>query len=353
MMRTSSQNPGSSTHFKVRLRNPQSRSYRQFRQRFALDTINYINDHTETVTHIHDCGCYTFTLFAGKYQTSCFTIDTNTQAMYFQFRLVFGNQRTNFQHVRLQNSTLFAIKVQRIVFQEGTTFRHTLTHEPHRTIQSSRLPIAFCTKAITFHHQTLRSQTRNLIEFAQIIEVSRKALGSLIFQQTTQSDFSLSRIPYFGISFRTRFFQFRIMIILSPIFFDQSFCISVFYGTIINHQIIDRAIIHVIAQSLFGSYLITIGYSHVIHLITEAKDQHILRICPSSADTHPGSNLLLCGFILPMSYDNFTVLTHPGTDMAEFAVAMSRLVQVHEVHIHRIPRNFLIILCMEMQQRLL
>ena len=54
-----------------------------------------------------------------------------------------------------------------------------------------------------------------------------------------------------------------------------------------------------------------------------------------------------------MAYHYLTVFTHTGYNVAEFTVTVSRLVQVHEVHIHGIPRNFFIELSMEMQQRLL
>ena len=58
-------------------------------------------------------------------------------------------------------------------------------------------------------------------------------------------------------------------------------------------------------------------------------------------------------FILPVPYYYLTVFTHTGYNVAEFTVTVSRLVQVHEVHIHGIPRNFFVELNMEVQQRLL
>ena len=92
----------------------------------------------------------------------------------------------------LQDGTLFAVEVQGVVFQEGATLRHTLAHEPHGTIEGCCFPVTFSAETISFRHQTLRSQARNLVKVAQIVEVSREALGTLVFQQTTQRNFSLS-----------------------------------------------------------------------------------------------------------------------------------------------------------------
>ena len=46
------------------------------------------------------------------------------------------------------------------------------------------------------------------------------------------------------------------------------------------------------------------------------------------------------------------VLTHPGEDVGIFPVSMSTLIQVHEVHVHGVPRNLLVVLGMEVQKRL-
>ena len=59
---------------------------------------------------------------------------------------------------------------------------------------------------------------------------------------------------------------------------------------------------------------------------------------------------MLGGFILPIAYDHFAADAHSGADVAEFTVAVGGLVQVHEVHVHRVPRNFLVELSVEVEQ---
>ena len=46
------------------------------------------------------------------------------------------------------------------------------------------------------------------------------------------------------------------------------------------------------------------------------------------------------------------VLAHAGKDVSELAVAMGALIKVHEIHVHGVPRNLLVVLGMEMEKRL-
>ena len=78
-----------------------------------------------------------------------------------------------------------------------------------------------------------------------------------------------------------------------------------------------------ITHTYFGFYLVTISYGYVVHLVTETDNQHILSICPCSANTHPNSNLALSFFVLPITDNNLTTDAHTGTNVSEFAVAMS------------------------------
>ncbi|MNI77779.1 hypothetical protein D3C73_1340970 [compost metagenome] len=56
---------------------------------------------------------------------------------------------------------------------------------------------------------------------------------------------------------------------------------------------------------------------------------------------------------LPVAYDDFILLLQTGIDEPIFTVSMGSLIQVHEVHIDGGPRNALIVLGSQMEQRLL
>ena len=107
-----------------------------------------------------------------------------------------------------------------------------------------------------------------------------------------------------------------------------------------------------VSESLFGSHLVAIGNGHVVHLVAEADDEHILRVGPSGTNAFPNGDMVLGSGIFPVSYNEFAADAHARNDVAEFAVAMSALVEVHEVHVDVVPWNFGIILGVEVQKGL-
>ena len=53
MVRTTSQNPGTSTNLEGGLGNPKSRSHRKVRHGLGLDTLNLLRDETEAIAKIN------------------------------------------------------------------------------------------------------------------------------------------------------------------------------------------------------------------------------------------------------------------------------------------------------------
>ena len=68
---------------------------------------------------------------------------------------------------------------------------------------------------------------------------------------------------------------------------------------------------------------------------------------------HPGGHAVLDLRVLPVADDHLSPLLHPRADEAELAVAVGGLVQVHEVHVDRRPRQVAIELRVQVQKRLL
>ena len=53
-----------------------------------------------------------------------------------------------------------------------------------------------------------------------------------------------------------------------------------------------------------------------------------------------------------MACNNLALNAHTGYDMTPLAISMSSLILIHEIHIDRVIRKLLIVLRMQMQQRL-
>ena len=143
------------------------------------------------------------------------------------------------------------------------------------------------------------------------------------------------------------------MVIFAEVSFNQSFNFFVLDILVIFHKFAYWAIVNVVTHALFGFNFVTVCYGYIVHLVAETQDKHILRISPSSTYSHPNSNLAECFFVFPVAYNHLAANTHTSADMTELTVAMCALVKVHEVHVHSVPRNFLVELSMQVQQRFL
>ena len=74
---------------------------------------------------------------------------------------------------------------------------------------------------------------------------------------------------------------------------------------------------------------------------------HHAHSCP-----HPGCDALLYRVILPVARDHLAVDAHAGHDMAVLPVPVRRLVFIHEIHVDGIVGNLLVVLCVQVKQRL-
>ena len=359
MVRATGENPCPRANLEVRLRNPERGRHRKLRERLRLDAFHVVHNQTEAVSEIDHRSRTSGARFAGEDQARCLAFThADTKEVDFQTRFLSGNQRANFQHMRLKYGTLLAIEIQRIIFQERAAARQTLVHHPYGAVESRRFPVAFCPEAISLCHQTLRSEARNLVEvasirLAEVVEVCREAFSTLVLQDSAEGEFGLSRVPYLLVSLGRFVFQRGIVVVEAEVFLHQRLRILILDLAMIFHQLTDRTVIYVIAHANLGLHLVAIGNGYVIHLVAEAENQHILCIGPGSADAHPDGNFMLRLGILPIAHDHFAADTHTGADVSELAVAMSRLVEVHKVHVHRVPRNFAVELRMQMEERFL
>ena len=104
-----------------------------------------------------------------------------------------------------------------------------------------------------------------------------------------------------------------------------------------------------VAETLLKFYAVAISNCNVVHVHAEHKATYVVSVSNGCCYTCPDSNFLLCFLALPIANDNLAWNTHTAANVTEFYITVSTLVEVHEVHVHSIPRYFGIILCMEVQ----
>ena len=117
-------------------------------------------------------------------------------------------------------------------------------------------------------------------------------------------------------------------------------------------QLVDAIPVDFHAQADLRLDLVALGNGHLAHVVAQAGHLQIAEFASSCGRPHPrGQSLLRLG-LLPMADDHFPRLVQPRADVAELAVAVRRLVEVHEVHVDRVPRQITIELRVQMGQGL-
>ena len=150
-----------------------------------------------------------------------------------------------------------------------------------------------------------------------------------------------------------RLAQFRRHYVSLLVFADQFLRRGVGDGVHRVDEVADAITVRSEAKFHFGGHLIALGDRHLAHIIAETAESRALPIVPGARRAHPGADAVLNFRIGPMAHDDFAGQTHARVHEARLPVAMRRLVQVHEVHVDRVPGKVTIELGMEMRERLM
>ena len=170
-----------------------------------------------------------------------------------------------------------------------------------------------------------------------------------IFQKRPHADFNFGRIPQRAV-LRTPFAQRFHQRVAVGIFRYQLVDISI--GNLIDnrYQIADAVRIHRHAEGHFSGYFIAIRYGYLPHVIAEANHFHRLQFVGRYSNPAPVGNFFQHIVLLPVANHDFPIQPHSRHHKPKLPVAVSRLVEVHEVHVDGTPGNVAVKLGMEMEQ---
>ena len=108
-----------------------------------------------------------------------------------------------------------------------------------------------------------------------------------------------------------------------------------------------------VAETLLELYAVAIGNGNVVHVHTEHKTANVVSVSNSCCHACPYGYALLSLLALPVANDNLAGNTHAAAYVTELDVTMSRLVQIHEVHVDGVPGKLSVVLSVEVEKRLL
>ena len=137
-----------------------------------------------------------------------------------------------------------------------------------------------------------------------------------------------------------QFLKFGVVFIFFEVSLNECVNVSFLYCFEVFQNFTERTVVYMVAQYLFGGNLVTVSNSHVVHLVAETYDEHVLSVSPSGAYTFPYCDVVLRLRFFPIAYNQLAAYAHACYYVAEFAVTVRTLVKVHEVHVDSVPRNF-------------
>ena len=136
------------------------------------------------------------------------------------------------------------------------------------------------------------------------------------------------------------------------VFFDK-LSYPAFVNRIYDGNKVSNAVaIYRIAHLNLGAQLVTLSHCHIAHIISKTRYLHIPGIIKSGGNTCPDCYLFNNLRIFPVTNHYLTVQPHPRSYKPEFPVAVSRLVQIHEIHVNGIPGDIPVKLCVEVKKGL-
>jgi len=118
------------------------------------------------------------------------------------------------------------------------------------------------------------------------------------------------------------------------------------------HQVANAIAVDAVAKLDLRRHLVALGHGHVAHVIAKARELRALPVGPGRGRARPRAQAGLHIFIRPVAHHHLALQPQPAADEPKLAVAMRGLVQVHKVHVDLRPRNFTVVLGVQVRQRL-
>ena len=214
------------------------------------------------------------------------------------------------------------------------------------------LPIALGGEAVAVGHQALRGEARQLVEAVEVLERGGESLEAAGDEELAQSEFLARRVAQARVT-RAAFGELGNDLIELGVFVDQLRRPPVLDAVDPPDQVADAVAVARKTEAHFGRHLVAFGDRDRTHIVAETAECAALPVMPGARGAHPGADALLRLGVGPMTDDDFAIEAHARVDEPRFAVAVRRLIEVHEIHVDGVPRQLAIELGVEMEERLL
>src|SRR4051794_7603206 len=131
-------------------------------------------------------------------------------------------------------------------------------------------------------------------------------------------------------------------LVLIEVRLDELVDVAIGTGVDACRQIADTEGIDAETEASLGLDLVALGDGDLAHVVPEPSDPAGRPVTSGARGPRPHADPLLDGAVRPMADHDGPFEPQPGSDVSEFAIAVRGLVEVHEIHVDRRPRDLLV-----------
>ena len=347
MMRAASGDPALHAGGKVGHRAPHDAGHGEVRHvHDGLHALNILADQAETAAHVHQGNNDGAAGLALEDQAGRGLAVADAQGMHLNAGLIRRHRGADLQHVGAQAVLLALHQVVGVILHEGGAAVLTLGHGLHDRGHRGDLPVALAAIAVALRHQVLGGQAGQLLHAVEILEGVGEGQAALGVQHLLHRDLLAGLVAHGLDVVGGEGVQ---CLVLGHLRVDFRL------GHLVHgvHQLAHGPGVDLPAELGLHLDLVALSHGHFAHVVAKAHDLHRLGDGHAHRRAHPGANAGLHVLILPVAGDDLARHAQTRGDEAVLAVAMGRLVQVHEVHVDLVVGDLAVVLGGEMQVGLL
>jgi len=262
-----------------------------------------------------------------------------------------GDRGADLEHVRTEDQLVAAREVVRVVLHERHAARQAGTHHLERADHRCGLPVTLGPEAVAVGHEPLDREAGQLAQAVEVLERVGEGDGAAFGDERSQPDL-LARAVAEAVRPRAARSELGGHVVLVEVLRHQPVRLGVADGVHRSREVADAPGVDAEAQPALRLDLVALGDGDLAHVVADADDAAIGPVVAGGRSTRPGPDLLLHRRVAPVPHDHLAIDPQPRGDEPELAVAVGRLVQVHEVHVDVGPRDLAVELRVEVEEGL-
>ncbi len=314
------------------------------------DDVDHVGREAEPVAHVGERHDDTRSGVGVEDQADRVLLATDAERVHLESRPRGRQGRADLEHVSAEDLLVARYQVVGVVLHERGAARQACAHDLGGSDEHGRLPVTLGAEAEALRHQPLDREPRELTQRAEVLEVGRERRRAEVAEEPEERELLTRAVAQRLVPFAV-LAQLGSDVVEVLVLGDERVDVLLRHVGDGRDEVVDPPGVHRDAEPELGLGLVALGHRDVAHVVTETRELELVGRRPARSRTHPGSDGCRHGGVRHVADNRLARHAEAGLDVAELAVAVRRLVQVHEVHVDRRPRQLDVRLGVQVQQR--